>query len=612
MEHAQKGNEKKGKITIFFVNTPSSYRTTRSKTSGARFWDRNRHGVVMLVIYGMALLIAVRLFDLMVVRHEVYVALAEGTQSVAAKLFPNRGNIFFQDSRTGGPYAVAMNKDYFVVFADTRAILTDDTAENVAEQLSSIFLYDDEKKFSLFLALNKRTDPYEPVEQKVDEATKEAVEALSLPGIGFIRKSYRFYPEGSLGSHVIGFVGKDAEGNEAGRYGVEGYWDKELAGSGGFLEAAKSATGSLILRNAFQPAEDGAHLFLTIDRTLQHRACDRLRRAMEETRSASASLIIAHPHTGALLAVCSLPDFDPNEYNKADSVDVYNNSAIFTPYEPGSIFKPIAMAAALDQDFMTPDTTFVDSGSRAELCTKPIMNAGQRSYGLQTMTEVLENSVNTGMVFVVEKIGKKVFREYVERFGFGVKEGIDLDKENTGVIRTLWENKGDRVDCYTATASFGQGITATPLQMVSAFGAIANGGKLMKPYVVDRIEYPNGKMKKTQPLEVRQVLQSRSAALLTGMLVSVVQNGYDALGISAYHLAGKTGTAQIPGPGGYIDETIHSFIGFGPVEDPKFVMIIKLEKPQTYKYASNSLAPVFADIAKFILAYYEVPPSEGN
>lgn len=564
--------------------------------------------VIVISLLGAAVIL--RLFFLMVLQHEWYVALAKGTHETTAELVPERGQIYIQDSRTKEEYPAAINKDYYLVFIDTRQIKDDETAISVAEQLAEIFSYDEEKKNALLAKANKRTDPYEPVEQKIEESVMQQIKDRKLAGVGFIRQSHRYYPEKTLASQVIGFVGKNETGEGVGRYGVEGYWQQQLSGRGGLVEGIKSALGGWISSagRSFEPAVDGSDILLTIDRTLQHIACAALRDGAKEYGATSASLIMMDPETGAVRAMCSWPDFDPNEYKKVESIDVYNNSTIYTPYEPGSIFKPIAMAAAINEGLVNPSTPFFDSGHREGVCQKVIQNAGNKSHGNQTMTGVLEYSINTGMVQIAELLGKQRFKKYVELFGFGVKEGVELDTENTGTIASLSLSKKE-FDCYTATASFGQGLTVTPLQMAAAYGALANGGKLMKPYIVEEVRHKNGKVDKTHPTELRRVITSRVSSLVSGMLVSVVDSQYGGRArVPGYYVAGKSGTAQIPGPGGYTLEFNHSFVGFAPVENPKYVLLVKYEKPQRV-YAESTAAPVFGKVSKFILEYYHVPPN---
>jgi cell division protein FtsI/penicillin-binding protein 2 len=546
----------------------------------------------------------------MILQHSFYTALAVGTQEVYSQLFPERGTIFIQDSRTGEEYPLAMNRDVFTVFADTRLITSDQIAEDVTAGLAEVFRYDDEKKLAVFLQLKKKDDPYEPLEQKIEESIVDELKKKDLPGIGYVRKPERVYPEGSLAAHVVGFLGRKEDGSEIGRYGVEGYWQEELAGSGGFFSGARSAAGRWIplAETVKVAAEDGPDILLTIDRTLQFQACEILGRHAKEHNAVSASLIIMEPKNGAIRAMCNLPDFDPNTYNKVDSINIYNNSAIFTPYEPGSIFKPVVMAGAINEEVVKPDSIYYDSGSIEAGCTKVIKNAGEKSYEDQTMIGVLEHSINTGMVYVAKQLGKDKLKSYVEDFGFGLKEGIKLDSEVSGTIASLSQNKGDDIDCYAATASFGQGLTATPMQMVAAFGAIANGGIMMKPYVIQELRYDSGKFDRKYPTELRRVIETRAASLVAGMMVNVVDSGQAGWArVPGYYIAGKTGTAQIPGPGGYTEDTNHSFIGFGPIDDPRFVMIVKFEKPDK-RYSASTAAPAFGEIAKFILQYYSVPP----
>ncbi len=570
----------------------------------------SRYQIIFFAIAALGAAVIVRLFFLMVLQHGFYTALAKGTQEISRELVPERGQVYMQDSRTKEQYPLAINKDYYLVFADTRLIKDDETAKAAADSIAGVFSYDEEKKLTLLAKLNKRTDPYEPIEQKIEEVAMEKIKEMKIPGIGFVRQSYRYYPEGQFASQVIGFVGKNDTGMDIGRYGIEGYWQEELAGKGGFVEGIKSAVGGWISseKRSFEPAVDGADLVLTIDRTLQHIACNALKEGLHEYDASSAALIIMDPHTGAILAMCSFPDFNPNEYKDPSSADAYNNLTIYSPYEPGSIFKPVAMAAALNEGLVNPNSPFFDSGHKDGICQKPIQNAGNKSHGNQTMTGVLEYSINTGMVYIAELLGKQRFKKYIEQFGFGVKEGIELDTENTGTIASLSESKKE-FDCYTATASFGQGITATPLQMVTAFSAIANGGKLMKPYIVDEIREKDGVITKTHPMELRKILEPRVSSLVSGMLVSVVDSQYGGRArVAGYHVAGKSGTAQISGVGGYSNDFNHSFIGFAPVEDPKYVMLVKYEKPQR-TYAESTAAPVFGKVSKFILEYYGVAPN---
>ncbi len=564
------------------------------------------------VLAGIGVVMVLRLFWLMVVEHGEYLAKAEEIQGVVAKMSPQRGLVYWQNSHSKEIFPVALNKDTFTVFADTRAITTPEMADSSARELAAVTGANDEEKLRYFVTLSKPDDPYEPILPKIDDALASKIADKKILGIALERHAERYYPEGELASHVVGFVGKTDKAEAIGRYGIEGYFDKVLAGSGGFVEGVRSASGRLIpvAGQAFTAVEDGADVVLTLDRTLQFMACERLKKAAILYKAESASLVMMNPQNGDILAMCNTPAFDPNNYGKVAEVSSYNNHTVFTAYEPGSVFKPVAMAAALDEGLVTPETHFYDSGIREGVCDKPIQNAGNKAYQDQTMIGVLDNSINTGMVWLAEKLGKTRLKQYVETFGFGTKTGITLDTEVAGNIESLNKNPKRDFDCYTATASFGQGITVTPIQLVSAYAAIANGGNLVLPRIVSEIRYSSGKVEKIQPQELRQVMSSRAASLLKSMLVSVVDKGHGTPAkVPGYLVAGKTGTAQIAGPGGYIENAYnHSFVGFAPAENPAFVMIIKFEKPAV-EYSASTAAPVFGDIAKFALQYLQIPPT---
>lgn len=570
-----------------------------------------RLNLAVFVCVSAFLIVFLRLFTLMILQHSFYTALASGSQDMYESLFPKRGEIFLESENAEDLFPLAINRDFYTVYSDDRLILDNKTAEDILDKLSGVFSYDDERKAKVLAQLEKVGDPYEPLEQKVDEETVDKLKAMDLVGIGFSRFPQRYYPEGSLAAQVVGFLGKDESGKDIGRYGLEGYWQQDLAGSGGFLEGAKSAQGSWIplAGRALKPAQDGVDLVLAIDRTLQFEACKILEEERKRYEAETAVLIILDPFTGAIKAMCSSPSFDPNKYGDVENAEAYNNQTIFTPYEPGSVFKPVIMSAALNEDIVKPDTTFVDSGKAEANCQKSIQNADLKSYGLQTMTGVLVNSINTGMVFVANKLGKDKFKQYVEAYGFGVKTGIELDTEAVGTVDSLYLNKGDKIDCYTATASFGQGITVTPLQLVNAYATIANGGKMMRPYIVEKIIHPDGKVDITKPREIKTILDKRNASLLSGMLVNVIDSGEGSLAkVPGYYVAGKTGTAQIAGKGGYTTDLNHTFVGFGPVDDPKYVMIVKFGKPKLV-YASTTAARTFSKISQFIMQYYHIAPS---
>lgn len=557
-----------------------------------------------IIVLLMAAIIVVRLFVLQVIDRKYYSVLAVNNHEIYKQLYPRRGSILLQDTRDKTKeYPAAVNRQYYLLYAVPRDI-PPDKINSTADFLSGILAHTPEEKANLLAKLSKSGDPYEPIAKKVSEDTIDQIRSANLSGINVIGQEFRYYPEINLAANVLGFTGQNENGDLSGRYGIEGFWDNSLTGKSGFLAGERGALGSLIplADRTLKQAEDGVDLLLTIDRNLQYKACESLRKGYEKYEAKSASLILMNPKTGAILAMCSLPDFDPNNYSAVENVGVYNNTTIFTPYEPGSVFKPIIMSVALDLGLVNPFTTFVDTGERI-INGRKIHNALEKKYGLVTMTNVLESSINTGMIWVEEKIGQKRFKEYVEKFGFGKKTGIGLETETAGDISSLSKS----AEIYNAVGSFGQGLTATPLQLVTAYAALANGGKMPKPYIVDEVRYPNGKVEKTES-QTEVVISPNADKLITAMLISVVERGGSKVTkMSDYYVAGKTGTAQIASRGEYAaDDTNHTFIGYFPASDPKFVLLVKYETPKA-NWAESTAAPVFKDIAKFSLDYYGIP-----
>jgi cell division protein FtsI/penicillin-binding protein 2 len=320
----------------------------------------------------------------------------------------------------------------------------------------------------------------------------------------------------------------------------------------------------------------------------------------------SGDIIVMNPKTGAILAIASYPDFDPNNYGKVTNPSVFNNQAVTGSYEPGSVFKALTMAAAIDEGKITPDTTYVDTG-HVKVDNFDIKNAEGGARGVQTMTQVLDWSLNTGAIFAENQLGNPDFLKYIKAFGFGVPTGIELP-ETKGDLTGI--TKGN-VEVNYDTASFGQGISVTPIQMVQAYGALANSGRMMRPYIIQSKIYPDGTIKNTQPAVVNQVISTSTANTVDAMLVDVVENGFGKkAGVPGYFVAGKTGTAQVVQNGKYIkDDNIGSFIGFAPVENPQFVMLVRVDHPRDASFAESTAVPPWGQLAQFILNYMQIPPT---
>lgn len=575
-------------------------------------------------VFFVMIVLLIKLFILQVLQHETYKVLASGQHEILQQLFPKRGGIYLRDSKSNtrsdgdALTPLALNKTTYELYVQPVDIK--DITSTAEKLFSALSITDETEKKNILEKLSKKDDPYEMIKKKVDQSVADVLFDLHILGVGLRPEVLRYYPEREMASHVLGFVRTQDSHTLIGQYGIEGYYESILGGEHGEVIAGRDPIGRLMNVGSgdITQARDGADIILTIDKSLQYVACNKLKEALETYQADSATLVMVNPQTGAVLALCSYPSFDPNEYNKVSDVSYFNNLAIFDAYEPGSIFKPVTVAGALDKERITPQTVYRDTGSisynnagrvetRPEKIIHTLRNYGNKVHGEKTVTEILENSVNTGTVFTMQQLGVEDFRSYVRAFGFGSATGIELDTESAGNISSI--DKPGEIFC--ATASFGQGITVTPLQMVMAYSVFANGGKLLKPYIVDEIRFPDGRSEKTSyPKVIGQPVTERTASLMTAMLGSVVDNGHAKLaGVPGYNIAGKTGTAQVAERGVYGEKTIQSFVGFGPMEDARFAMIIRLVHPRIGDSSAGTAARIFGDIATYVMEYYRIPPN---
>ncbi len=575
-------------------------------TQNRKRYDRIDYLTAVIFLFGA--LITVRLADIQVFQHTFYEALAADQHNLYEQLSPTRGEIYVRDhADPDNLFPLAANKSLFLVYAEPMRI---EDPEATFEKLDEVLQFEDDEKDEIQSRLKRENDLYEPIKREVEQDQVDQLKALDLTGINFQEEYYRYYPENNIGAHLLGFLGFSGD-QKVGQYGLEGYWNEELQGTAGYLQAEKDAQGRWITfgTRLLEEAKDGDDLVLTIDRTIQYEACKRLDEAVQRHGADGGSVTIMDPHTGAILAICGAPDFDPNNYGDVEDPETFINPATFYIYEPGSVFKPIVMAAALDTGAVTPTTTFDDPGQET-IAGYTIKNFDGKSHGVNTMTQVLEKSLNTGMIFVERQMDPQTMEDYIKKFHFGEKYGIQLNSEAQGDISSLAKHQ----DIYMATASFGQGISVTPLQMVAAYSAIANGGTLMKPYVIDEVLKGDEVQVQTQPQEIRQVISEQTAATLGAMLVNVVRNGHGTkAGVPGYFVAGKTGTAQVPredGPGYDPNHTIGTFCGFAPADNPVFTMCVKIDKPRDVQFAESTAAPLFGELAEFMLNYFNIPPDD--
>ncbi|MFP4514490.1 MAG: peptidoglycan D,D-transpeptidase FtsI family protein [Parcubacteria group bacterium] len=434
---------------------------------------------------------------------------------------------------------------------------------------------------------------------------------IIYPGISQQTEKYRYYPEKNITSQLTGFVRQD-QNRQIGNYGLEEFFDKELYGSLGSVSGQKSSGNTVMISNRqYFKAEDGADLVLTIDRPVQFRVCQELEQAVDDYQADGGTVIVLEPKTGAIIAMCSYPNFDANDYSDVKNISLFNNPAVFEQFEPGSTFKTMTMAIALDGGKVSPDTSYQDEGKiMIEGWHKPIKNSDYSSHGPHgwvNMNTVLAKSLNTGAIYAMKQVGADNFSDYLKDFGFGQKTGIELGSEAKGNMNNLLNNNIREIDA--ATTSFGQGISVSPLQLIMAYGVIANDGVLMKPYLVKEIRFNDEVVETTQPRVIRRVISQKSASLVSGMLVNVIESGHATkAAVDGYYIGGKTGTAQVAEKGAYsADNYVHNFVGILPIDNPKFVVLTKLNNPKTVKYSADSAAPLFGKISDFLLKYYKVP-----
>ncbi len=416
----------------------------------------------------------------------------------------------------------------------------------------------------------------------------------------------RFYPQGTLASQVLGFLNAE----RVPVLGLERYYRNFLSSDGVGLPPGRQIPRSELDENVlrFLPSGNGKGLVLTIDRTIQHIIEEELRLGVGLYRAEAGTVIVMDPKTGAILGMANWPAFDGNSFEDGDP-DTFTNFAISAQFEPGSVFKLITVAAALDIDAVEPSTVFVDTGAIA-VEGHIVQNSDRKAVGELNVADAMAHSNNVITVQIAQQVGAETFYDYVTRFGFGADTNIDLSGEVAGQVRNTDAPNWGVSDL--ATNSFGQGIAVTPIQMICAVAAIANGGKLMRPYIVQSRVVGEYAMV-TQPTMVYQVIQPETALRLNDMMVHVVNTGNQMAQVSGYSVAGKSGTAEIATEEGYTqDETIASFIGYAPADDPQFVMMVKLDRPDPgiSRWAAYTATPIFSRIAHRLFEHMNIPPDD--
>ena len=539
--------------------------------------------------------IVARLVQVQIIDHDYYTARAEEEHLRQTVIRAPRGAIL---DRNGYPLATTV--DAFDVYVDPRSWENDAVARRGADVLAPLL---NREPAELIAATRAQEQGDYLAARALNGSVGLELLNLGPPGVKLVDRSDRFYPEGDLASGLLGFIGRD----QVGLAGIEADFDQELGGTPGIVYVERDGLGNPLPfgRRLFDAPAPGGDLRLTIDRYLQRLVEEKLDEALEAHEATGGTIIVMDPRTGEILAMASRPSFNLSELDLEDrsQTELYRNRAVTDVYPPGSLMKTVTMAAAIDSGLVTPESTYYDDGA-AVMGGVTIRNWDLSAHGTTTATEFFQLSLNTGAVWLAGLLGPDRFYEYVQRFGFGESTHVGLGGEAGGLVRTNQDEGWCR--CDLATNSFGQGIAVTPLQLITAISALVNGGLLMRPYIVQEVAGPEDR-RLFEPVVVRRVVSEETSRMLVQMMNAVV-DGRDAhpAQVPGYRVGGKTGTST------FVDQpgVIASFIGFVPVEDPQFIMLVKIDEPQDARLGSIVAAPIFSELALPLLAYLGVPPDD--
>ena len=574
---------------------------------------------ILRIIFSLVFFVLLyRLFYWQVLQSDRLRAEAASQYSLVSKTVGSRGRIFSADG-----YLLAANQDVYTMFAEPKKLtqpssqiasllaplmptqnLDASDAASLADANTSAKNLVDEWKTTFEKRLENGSR-WVALKRKLSKDAKLSIENLHLDGIGFEQDEMRSYPEASMAAQVLGFVGNDENGDPHGYFGIEGAYDRELRARSGVVKQQKDALGLPIAVGSYDAigSQDGRDVTLTIKRDLQFMLEEKLKGGMEKYGSKTAEAAIMNPKTGEILAMASFPSYDPARFYTF-SPETYKNLFVQDSYEPGSTLKILTVSAGIDAGAVTPDT-------QCDTCFGPRVISGytiktwnDTYFPNTTITEGLVHSDNTAMIFTAQRLGKDKFVEYLQKFGLGQKTGLDVLEEALPPFRKDWR------ELDVATASFGQGIAVTGIQMLSIAQTIANHGMTMKPMLVRSVTQ-NGQTITVEPKQVGKPISEDTANQVTNMMIGATEYGDAKWALpKGYSIAGKTGTAQVPVAGHYDQEkTVASFVGFAPANDPKFVMLVKLREPQSSPWGSETAAPLWFSIAKDVFVRLNISPN---
>ncbi len=568
----------------------------------AQFLLRIRILAVLILLY--TFFIFARLYVLQIARGETYREQANKQYVHSSQNIFDRGTIYFTRKDGERIAAATLKSGYFLAIKPNKI----KDSELVFNNLSK---YIDLDKEDFEKRVSKKDDPYEEIARHIDKETTIKIQNEGLKGVQLFRERWRYYPAGDTASHALGFVGFGKDGHTlTGRYGLERYWDSVLSREGGGLHVNFFAEifGDTKKEDNKKETERIGDIVTSIEPEVQQMLDRVLLKTEEEWRAKHVGGIIMNPQNGEIYAMSALPSFDPNSYAEVKNMSAFHNPFVEYVYEMGSIIKPIAMAIGLDTGAVTPDTTYNDTGTKI-IDGLRISNYDGRARGVVNMQEVLNQSLNLGVAFVAEKVGGETMGKKMKEFGFGEETGIDLPFEVHGLI----DNLDSPRKIEYATASFGQGIALTPIETVRALSALGNGGYLVTPHFVTKIIHKDGTEANVAPDDKVQVIKKETSEEITRMLSIVFDDALKNGKVKKEHysICAKTGTAQIANVserGYYSDRYLHSFFGYFPAYNPKYIIFLYHVEPVGAKYASQTLTEPFMEIVNFLINYYNVPP----
>ncbi len=554
---------------------------------------------VLVVVFALGLVY--RLYSIQIVDGEEYSIKADRQYITSDSSLLNRGTIYFT-SKDGDKVTAAYQQTGNIIVINPKQIID---KEAVFEAINSTIPIDKEE---FMRKADKKDDPYEEIVKKVDTEIGEKLRAKALPGLQVFKQKWRSYPGSQIAGATLGFVAYDHE-ELAGRYGLEHQYENTLRRTDSDSFANFFVEVFSNIKHQFEEGENGeGDIITTIEPNVQTYLEQVLKDINDKWSSDFTAGIVMDPNTGEIIGMGQFPVFDLNNFGSVKDSSLFTNHLVQDVHEMGSIIKPLTMAAGIDSGAVTSKTTYNDKGFLV-LNSKRISNYDGKARGVVNMQEVLSQSLNTGVAFVTQKMGNDKFTEYFKNFGLDRKTGIDLPFEAAPLVDNLNSSR----DIEHATASYGQGIAMTAISTTRALSILANGGKLINPHVVSKIDYKNGLHRTIDPGKPVQVLKKETSEEVTRMLIKVVDEAllHGTAKMEHYSVAAKTGTAQIANPAGggyYTDRYLHSFFGYFPAYNPKFIIFLYTYYPKHVQYASETLTASFFDMTKYLINYYDIPP----